>query len=322
MKNTTRTIPASVLLFSITTAALVTACGGGGGSGSFVSNPVSISNSNAQQVAADSALVSGAMNGTSSGGGGVSVASVGQDSRGLHLTSIIEHSLKRVGGSLNSTQRSAAASQDLPGVCATGSATINVLSSASASVTFINCVDSTTSETINGMLLFSHLIVGTTSASGQLSTSDLNIADGQHLYALSGSANFTDNMPSTIDTFTMSGGSLVITIDGSRNTLSSFTMSLVEDQNTLAYTTSLDGLLDSDALGGHVTIDTTTAFQGVNIEQNDPDSGSMVVHGDSNSSITITATGSGNVTLDVVDSAGVSTTINTTWSSLEQTSLL
>ncbi len=330
MKNIFRMVPRLLFLFSIVVGALSGGCGGGGGSAGFVSKPVTISSTNAPKVAANSALISGAMNGTSSAGGGVSAASVSPATQGMRMNAInaiIEHQIMRVGGVLGSGQTShaLAAPQILSGTpCTGGSGTylVETLSSTSVSITYTDCVDSTTSGTANGTLLFSSLsIPNATSASGQISTSDFSVNDGQHVYALNGSAHFTDSMPSTTDTFTMSGGPLVINIDGAKNTLSGFTMSLVEDQNTLAYTTSLDGSLDSDALGGHVTIDTTTAFQGVNIDQNDPESGIMVVRGDSNSRVTVTATGSGSVRLDVIDGAGVSTSSNTTWSALEQVSL-
>jgi hypothetical protein len=335
MLNNTQKISAVLFPLLSISILLSSGCGGGGGSsGSFVSSPVAISSTNAPKVAADSALVSGAVGGASSGGGGVTPASAHPATSDTSLWMILDRQFKRINGPSVPTH-------PLPGMvtaqgftttvsCASnnsgsGSYVIDQTSNTAATITFTNCIESNNTETLNGTLIFSNISVNGTTAAGHMSTTGFTVDDTQHSYVLNGSADFTDSMPNTVDTFTMLNGPLTITVDGASNILNNFTIIFTEDASTPLYTMNVDGTLDSQALGGHVTLHTTAPFVSANIDGNNPDSGSMLITGANNSSVKVTALGGDNVQLDVdadgdgmVDPDGTS---STKWTTLEALSL-
>jgi len=82
------------------------------------------------------------------------------------------------------------------------------------------------------------------------------------------------------------------------------------------YLLDLDATVYSSKLGGTVVFTTTTSFTGV--APDDPESGSITAEGAENASIVLSATGGGTVEI-LVDADGhdaYETTINTTWTAL------
>jgi hypothetical protein len=323
-----------VFLFSSVVAVCTAGCGGGGGSASFNTTPVAITTVNAPQVSAQTALISGAMGSTgSTGGGGATAASVHPQVGGLNLMAVLLGQVKWLAGAQGPAPAvramiKMAKPQAVTNCVQSGSYSVTVLSPTSGSITYTNCVDSATSGTLNGTLSLSSLVVSDPNftppwnMSAQINLSNFSITDASHLYVLNGSSGLTDAMlaDGVTETLGMTNGPVDIAIDGHANALSGFTLSLTENSSTQVYSTSLDGTLDSGLLGGRVTIDTTTAFGGVNIDLNNPDTGSMTIHGAGNSSVVLTATGAGAVTLQVdADGNGVidpNGTSNTTWNDL------
>lgn len=206
-----------------------------------------------------------------------------------------------------------------------GKFVVDQTSNTSATITYTNCIEPNSSETLNGTLSVSNITSSVTSFAGHMSTSNFTVVDTQHTYVLSGSAEITDVTQNTLDTFTMTNGPLTIAIDGAPNTLSNFTMIFTEDPSVSRYTLSIDGVMDSQTLGGHVTLDTTAPFVSANIDGNSPSEGSMLITGANNSSVKVTALGGDAVRLEVdadgngiVDPDGTSTK---TWTELETLAL-
>lgn len=318
---------------------LCSGCGGGGGGGSsagFVSGPVAVTNANAPRVAANSTQLGGAMGGTSSAsnGGAAPASALTATSPSASIWRALERQVTRINGG-------SVPAHPLPGMVTaqglqttfsctshggtTGSYVIDETSNTSATITYTNCFDDLSGDTLNGALSFSSITFNGSTFTGHMSTRNLTVTDATHTYVLSGTANVSDATQSAPETFTMTGGPLTITVDGASNTLSNFTMIFTEDLTVPRYTTSIDGELDSEALGGRVTLDTQTAFVSADIDGNNPSAGVMLITGANNSSVKVTALGGADVRLEVdadgdglVDSNG---TISTTWTELETLTL-
>jgi hypothetical protein len=344
MKNIFRIGSGVLFITSIVAAVLAVGCGGGGGGGSSfggaASGTLPITSGNAQQIATQAAFISGVMDNAGTNTGGVTAQNVNQNSSRINLALLIAAHVKFFGEKQtqlrqpSSLARPAALSPPQTINCTvSGSLLVTVLSSSSASVSFSDCVDSATSGTANGTMVVSALqfsdanFVPPWNVSANVSMISLSINDGVHVSVLDGTTHLADSMQSdgVTETFVLSGGPLAVVVDGQQNTLGNFSMGLTENQTTLAYTTSLDGTLVSDQFSGSVVIDTTVSFQGVNIDQNDPASGSMVIRGAAQSTATLTATGGGGVTIEVdangdgvMDTGG---TITTTWANLQASQL-
>lgn len=332
MKNINRMVPTGLIPVSVAIASLLAGCGGGGSAG-FTAAPVAITTVNAPQVAAQAALVSGAMGATGSSSGGATGSSVNAQVSGLNPLAVLSDSVKWLSGAPAPTSRRMVSMVTPQAAMTTaclisGTYTINIQSASAASLTYSSCVDSATSGTFNGSMSLSGLVVSDPNfippwdMSAHMSVSNFSIDDGLHVYILNGSSTLTDAMQSDgiTENLGMSGGPLEIAIDGHASTLYDYSMLLEENLNSLSYITSLDGTLVSDLLGGRVTLDTTVAFTGVNLDLGSAEAGSMTITGAGNSSVKLTATGGGAVTLrvdadgdGVVDSNGTTTT---TWDDL------
>lgn len=337
MKNSYRKFSGCLFMLIIATATLTGGCGGGGGgSGGVASGTLQITPNNAVQVSAQSAYVSGVMDSTGANAGGITAQNLRQKAPRINLAALISGHVARLGGALppmraasNRVMPSALPAPELIGCSVSGTILITVLSSSSAVVSFTNCVDSASSGIANGIMVLSALsfsdvnFVPPWNVSANVKMNDFTVDDGVHVVVLNGSTHLTDSMKvdGITETYTLSGGPLVLDVDGHNSTLSGFSVSLVEDQNTLAYSTSLNGTLATDQLRGDVVLDTLTPFSGINIDLDNPLSGSMVVRGAAHSTLKLTAIGNGQVRLEVdadgdgaVDAGGTSIT---TWTALE-----
>ena len=119
-------------------------------------------------------------------------------------------------------------------------------------------------------------------------------------------------------TNSISGTSIALAETGGSASLSAFVVSSTEDMSSGAYSFDITATVSSPEIGGAVTIVTDITFQGV--DPNDPFTGQGTITGANNSSVTLIAVDSVNVTLlvdadgdGVVDPDG---TINTTWDAL------
>lgn len=316
MSNNTQKMFAGLVPLLSVSVLLCSGCGGGGGgsSGGFVSGPVAVTSANARKVAADSTQVGGALGGTSSGsGGGAAPASAHTATPDASVWRALELQVNRINGS-------SPPARSLPGMVTaqglrttfsctsnggtTGNYVIDETSSTSETITYTNCFDSVSGDTLNGALSVSGISFDGATFTGHMSTGNFTVIDATHTYVLSGSADISDVTQTTTDTFTMTGGPLTITVDGASNTLSSFTIVFTEDLSVSRYTTSIDGTMDSQALGGHVTLDTTVPFVSANIDGDNPSAGSMLITGANNSSVRVTALGGDDVRLEV-DADGI-----------------
>lgn len=314
---------------------LCSGCGGGGGGGSssFVSTPVAISGSNAPQVAAASTQVGGSMAGTSSAGGGATPASAQPAPSVSSLWMTLERQFHQLNGAavpVRPAPGRVTAQGMSPSItpCGTssssGSYTVTV-SDTSATISYSNCIDSLSGDTLNGSLYLTNIVFDSTTFSAHMSTSNFTDVDTRHTYVLSGVAEVSDVTQKPLDTFTMSGGPLTITVDSVPSTLNNFTMIFTEDTTVPRYTVSIEGVLDSQVLGGHVTLDTTAPFVSASIDGDNPSAGSMLITGANNSSVKVTALGGDDVRLEV-DADGIGgvdpngTTLKK-WSELEALTL-
>ena len=146
------------------------------------------------------------------------------------------------------------------------------------------------------------------------------------LQVLTGTDTITNNGDATVSLDTMqipfveagvSGTSMTIDSNASSEILSNYSSNQTLDAGvqTLPFTLSASGTLDSTQLGGIIQYSTPTTFAGEGVEY--PSSGSLLVEGVS-SSARLTAVDNVNVTIELdANGDGVTDeTINTTWANL------
>ncbi|MFQ5468685.1 MAG: hypothetical protein ACE5EH_00115 [Gammaproteobacteria bacterium] len=193
-------------------------------------------------------------------------------------------------------------------------------------ITFNNCVDAT--STANGTAsLTGFNLTGDPSLPGTIwsmtstfTFTNLQITEAGETISTNGSMRF--NSASTngaLETATITTSSLTIT-DGSETViLDNLTIDTTLDTNTLATTLTFNGVVDS-SIDGRVTVTTITTLQGLDTDDY-PGTGAIKVSGANNTSVTLTAVDNTNVRLAVdADGDGITdSTINTTWTALENT---
>lgn len=157
-------------------------------------------------------------------------------------------------------------------------------------------------------------------------TFNLTFTEGMDTFTVTGGFNFTlsDDGAGNI-TIVMSGTNF--SFSGTENgvpfseSLTNFRYELSFNENTGDYTVDFSGTISSGDLGGAVTFDTTTPFQGNTTEEFDlqtPTSGVLEVSGAGGSKAILTVTGLNTVRIEIdEDGDGTfETTINTTWDAL------
>jgi len=323
----------SVLLLSA--AAVLTACGGGSGGGSdsvATADPVAISSANAPQVAGAAYNASGSLEGAGLGGAGFLTGAVTETTAGgVDMVEVIIAQLKASpswfashaaafvtgavvtatencsgGGSLSFTLNDADGNQDL----STGD---------SLSAAFSNCSEAGT--VVNGSISINNVMISGAPLSFPYSlqltiqANNFSVTQNSETASLNGAMTLSQ---STVDGVsfanTISGTSIAVNQTGGSATLSAFQLHSTEDGS--AYTLDMNATVSSSEIGGAVTIITDAAFEGV--EPNDPFTGQATITGANNSSVTLIAVDSVNVTLEVdADGDGVpEETIATTWDAL------
>ena len=157
-------------------------------------------------------------------------------------------------------------------------------------------------------------------------TFNLTITEGMDSFTVTGGFNFTlsDDGAGGIG-IVMSGTNFSIsgTEDGDpfSESLTNFRYELTFDENTGDYTVDFSGTVSSGELGGAVTFETTTPFQGTTSTEfflENPTSGVLEVTGAGGSKAILTVTGLNTVRIDIdEDGDGTfETTINTTWDAI------
>ncbi|MGI9321757.1 MAG: hypothetical protein ACR2O5_10115 [Thiogranum sp.] len=323
----------------VSVSALLGACGGGGGGGgggnvTASSAPVTISATNAEEVAAASYKTTAGLEGSGSGATGFLTGAVTQTtSPGIDLVDVLISQAKTI-----PQLASANPAGSLTGVVV--SETIDCFNSGSMSITFddsdndqqLSTGDSMSFAANNctedGMIMNGSVTMNNVSVSGdpvsaphsmQLSmqANNFTITEGAETIALNGGMTIAESTnDGVLFTHSITGSSIQVTEGGVSAGLSNFSIEATEDNNTLAYTLDLNATVNSSELGGSVTIVTDTVFAG--IDPNEPSSGQATITGANNSRVTLIVMGSDNVRLEIdEDGNGTAETfIDTTWGAL------
>jgi hypothetical protein len=323
----------SVLLLSA--AAALAACGGGSGGGSdsaATADPVAISSANAPQVAGAAYNASGSLEGAGLGGAGFLTGAVtATTAGGVDMVEVIIAQLKASqswfeshaaafltgavvtatenctdGGSVTLTLNDADGNQDL----STGDSLSASFSSCSEAGTVMNG-----SISINNVVISGDPLSPPYSLQLTVQANNFSVTENSEMASLNGAMTLSQSTGDGVSfTNTISGTSMALNETGGSATLSAFQLSSTE--NGSAYTLDMNATVSSSEIGGAVTIVTDTTFQGV--DPNDPFTGQATITGANNSSVTLIAVDSVNVTLEVdADGDGVpEDIIATTWDAL------
>ena len=323
----------SVLLLSA--AAGLAACGGGSGGGSdsgASADPVAISSANAPQVAGAAYNASGSLEGAGLGGAGFLTGAVTETTAGgVDMVEVIIAQLKASqswfenhaaafvtgavvtatenctdGGSFSFTLNDADDNQDL----STGDSLSATFSSCSEAGTVMNGTISINNLVISGDPLAPPYTLQLT-----IQANNFSVTENSETASLNGAMTLSQSTGDGVSfTNSISGTSMALNETGGSATLSAFQLSSTE--NGSAYTLDMNATVSSSEIGGAVTIVTDATFQGV--EPNDPFTGQATITGANNSSVTLIAVDSVNVTLEVdADGDGVpEDIIPTTWDAL------
>jgi hypothetical protein len=147
---------------------------------------------------------------------------------------------------------------------------------------------------------------------------NLQVVTGTDTISNNGDVNVTlDTMLAPLVSAGVSGTSMTVDSNASSETLSAYSSRQTVDGNlqTLPFTLSASGTLDSTQLAGIIRYSTPVTFAGEGADY--PSSGALLVEGD-NSSARLTAVDNVNVTIEI-DSNGdgvIDATIETTWVAL------
>jgi hypothetical protein len=323
----------------LSVSVLLVACGGGGGGGgggnvTTSSAPVTISATNAEEVAAASYKTTAGLEGSGSGTTGFLTGAVTQTATpGIDLVDVLISQVKTI-----PQRASVNTAGSLTGVVV--SETIACGISGSMTITFDDADNdqqlstgdsmsfSANNCTEDGMIMNGGVSMNNVSVSGdplsaphsmQLSmqANNFTVTEGVESIALNGGMTMTESTnDGVLFTHAITGSSIQVTEGGVSASLSNFSIEATEDDNTLAYTLDLNATVSSSELGGSVTIVTDTVFTG--IEPNEPSSGQATITGANNSRVTLIAMGSDNVRLEIdEDGNGTAETfIDTTWGAL------
>lgn len=314
---------------------LLVACGGGGGGdgggGSSSFSPLSINSSNAGQVASEAyaagdLAVTGATTTTDMVTFSVGTAS----SPTFNLRSFADNYLQRLRSRGSSQMVTAQQAWDDVWPCSGGGTLTDSWNDADNSfddsagdgysTTYNNCVES--GITMNGGVSATlGTLVGDTigdyQISGSFSFNNLSISYSGFTVTIDGGMSYSASRTGSNVSVTLQISSLTTTDPSGSSTIANATLQYSLNETTLAYSYTISATLSGTAIGGQVTVVTTTPFAGTGVSY--PVSGSMRVTGAGGSSVTVTAIDGGSVRLDV-DSNGdgaVDSTSTTTWAALE-----
>lgn len=192
--------------------------------------------------------------------------------------------------------------------------------------TLSNCSD-VPGEVLNGSISMTFLQVAGDfytvpfySYEARLNVNDYSVVSGTESIYMDGDALFYLEVGPTGDEVRLSGNRLTLSVDTIVG-LSLFDYDFQESTVVAsgAYRSVLNGVLDSNELGGSIEIVTIVPLEGIGT--GDPESGQFRVIGSGNSTVLVTALGSGSVRLEtdsdgdgIVDVDGVEIT---TWDNLD-----
>ena len=189
--------------------------------------------------------------------------------------------------------------------------------------TFTNCDDGdglvmSGTVTITIQTFTGDLFVPPYSLTASFSLTNLSFTQAGETLTLNGTATLAESTQDDIFfTSTLSGTSLSFTDStGDAGTLTNFISEGTDDLNTLEYTLDGSGTVATVGLAGSVQYATTTTFRGSG--DNYPFEGVLVVTGADNSTETVTAVDSINITIEVDENGDgiIDQRINTTWDAL------
>lgn len=328
--------------YSLSVLVLIAGCGGGGGGGSndnTASTVVAITSSNAPQASSEAANSSSQTIGAAGTGSDVITGVAVQadsDGRPSIASLVIDQILLIDRHSAQLAPAVATGAVISEAISCTGGGNVSVswndadndsdLSAGdSFSLTFNSCIEEgiilNGGMSLTGLTLYGDPdIVAAWSLGATVSFSSFQASFAGDTATLNGDISLRAETSNGINVETeLSGNSLSLQENGRTTTLRSFSYAFIEDLNTLQYTLTASGSLQSSRLGGTVTFSTPNLLTGQNIAVNWPTSGSMKITGANSSSVTLTVLGGDDVRLDV-DSDGdglADDTIFSTWTALE-----
>lgn len=316
----TKRMPGMMALFSTVACLAVVGCGGGGGGGGD-DNTVALTPANAEPVASE--VLSDSLGATELAdfSDGVVVASLEQSSS-FGLRGFVQQVLAQVADVVEGHSNvSASAVNEETFFCdnAHGQMTVaandadnnHMLSEGdSASVTLNNCQNTLLDATINGAMSLT-----ITDVSGDI---DNEIppygARVQFRYSNFATTDTAGTGTTTLDGdmairfSTLNGIVFVLDISGQRlevtdtsaggesGSLTNYNIHATENDDTGADTASISGTVNAATIGGKVTFRTTQDFEGIG--DGNPHTGTMVISGANQSTITVTALSATQVQLD------------------------
>jgi hypothetical protein len=339
MSRRTDSINAVVVLSA---GALLAACGGGGGGGggggdsvTTSSNPVTISASNAPDVAAASYKTTAGLEGGGGGATGFLTGAVAQTNPGgIDLVDVLISQVKEV-----PQLASAEATATLTG--AVISQTVDCFNGGSISFSFDDANNdqqlsngeslsfTANNCTEDGMVMNGSVSVSNITVSGDpvtalpysmqfsMQVNNFSVTEGAESVALNGGMTLSEaSSDGILFTRSISGNSIQVTEGGVTASLSNFSIAASENENTLAFTLDLNATVNSSELGGSVTMVTDTVFEGFALDY--PSVGQATITGANNTSVTLIALDSVNVRLqiDADGDAVAETIVDTTWDAL------
>jgi hypothetical protein len=335
MSRRTDSINAVVVLSA---GALLAACGGGGGGGgggdsvTTSSTPVTISATNAPEVAGAAYKTTAGLEGGGGGATGFLTGAVVENTSGdIDLVDVLISQVKEV-----PQLASSEATASLTG--AVISQTYDCTNGGSISISFDdanNDQELSTGESLSfaanncredGMTMNGSVGIDNVTVAGSVTSPPYNmqfriqannfsVTEGAESVALNGSMTMSE---SSSDGFSFSqsitGSSIQVTEGGVTAGLSNFNIEATEDNNT-AYTLDLNATVNSSEIGGSFTIVTDIDFQGFGFDY--PSSGQATITGANNSSVTLIALNSIDVRLEIdANGDGAVEIIDTTWDAL------
>jgi hypothetical protein len=292
---------------------------GGGGNVTASSAPVTISATNAEEVAAASYKTTAGLEGGGSGATGFLTGAVTQtSSTRFDTVDVLMSQAKRLpqlASANTAASLTGAVVSETMDCTISGSISMTVddadnngqLSDGdSMSFTANNCTEE------GGMVMKGSVSMNNVSVTGDPQTplsafsirlsiqvNNFTVTEGAESVALNGGMTMAESTSDGVSfTHSITGSSIQVTEGGVAASLSNFSIEATEDNNTLANTLDLNATVSSPEIGGSVTIVTDTVFQGDGLSDY-PSSGQATITGANNSSVALIAMGSDNVRLEI-----------------------
>jgi hypothetical protein len=300
--------------------------GGGGGPGTPSPTPIALSAANQNAVTEDVLNMSLSFVGVGASNSSVGEVPLSAQPNTRPATHLLFGVLRQHLGSPSARSPQSAALVPLDTIpcdnAPNGSITTNPQAT-SNTVTFTNCLDAASGETINGTLALTNIAnpaAGETT--GHVSHNLTFTQPSTDTLMSSGEFDIDHKTAGTVVTDTLTGGPITVQIGGDVAILSGFTItSIVETAPGGGETDSVAGTIATTRIGGSVSVTTPTPLQTVSGRMF-PSTGQIIITGASNSKLRLTVLGDetlGNtqVTLELDPGNGTfGAPIDTTWADL------